>query len=216
MAKQTKITPKTKPKTDKPLLDKPKKSITGINIQYELDREKRKPIVTEFKLMGYSFTQIGVICKEKLGLEKDVHHQTIGSDWERIQAEWRAERNQSIDEVRDVELKSIEHLIHTCYNAWFKTITDNDKKSLKKKGLPLGENGKITTKEIEEVVTNTVNYGNVSYLAEIRANQIERRKILGVYSAEKKETTIKDGGIGINQFNEEDKMKLAEMLLKYK
>lgn len=208
--------PKKPVKKVKPITVKPKKTIKGINIQHEIEREKRKPIVVEFKLMGSNFTQIGVKCAEILGLAKPVPHQTIIADWELIQAEWRAERIQSIDEVRDAELKSIEHLIHTCYNAWFKTITDNDKKSLKKKGLPIGENGKITTKEIEEVVTNTINYGNVSYLAEIRANQVERRKILGVYVAEKKEVKVENTGLGINDLNPEDKMKLAEMLLKYK
>ena len=217
MAKQTKIEkPKKVVKTNKPISNKPKKDIKGINIQHELEREKRKPIVIEFKLMGSSFTQIGLICAERLGLPKPVDYRTIQTDWELIQAEWRAERVQSIDEVRDAELKAIEHLIHTCYNAWFKTITDNDKKTLKKKGLPIGNGTKITTKEIEEVVSNTTNYGNVAYLAEIRANQVERRKILGVYVAERKEVKVENTGLGINQLDPEDKMKLAEMLLKYK
>lgn len=192
MAKQTVKPENKKDKTVKPISVKPKRIVKGANIRYDLEREKRKPIVIEFKLMGSSFTQIGVKCAEILGLAKPVPHQTIIADWELIQAEWRAERVQSIDEVRDAELKAIEHLIHTCYNAWFKTITDNDKKSLKKKGLPIGENGKITTKEIEEVISNNINYGNVAYLAEIRANQIERRKILGVYSAVKQDLKISE------------------------
>lgn len=191
MAKQKVVEkPKKTVSKGKPKEGKPKKDIHGINVQHERMRLLRWPIVIELKqYSGKTYREIAQIVKERLGLKEAPDHKTILNDWNAITAEWKAERISDVEAIKEHELKCIQNNIEIAYNAWIKTLTDNELKQEKKKGS-LGVDGKVSTKDVERIVKENINYGNPSYLAEIRANEIERRKILGVYSAVKQDVNV--------------------------
>jgi hypothetical protein len=156
-------------------------------------KEARLEIVGRLYKRGYSYSEIAKEVTKRLNLEKAISKQTVFNDCTMLLAEWKAERVQNVDDAIQKELAIIDEMIKVLWDAWEKSVLDQDLKATKKKGELLG-GSKISTKEIEEQVKHEINYGDVRYIAEIRANLIERRKLLGLYSAEKREITGKDGG----------------------
>jgi hypothetical protein len=112
-----------------------------------------------------------------------------------------------------LELERIDEIIMELWAQWEKSKEDYKKTSKKRKGKPKdkdakddkeAENGemqdksenkeaKIYTIEREVQETEMRCLGDVSYISEIRAQLVERRKLLGLYAPEKREITGKDG-----------------------
>lgn len=159
-------------------------------------KQERLDIVAKFYKRAYSYADIAKEVTAILKLERPISKQTIANDCQSLLKQWKEERLQSIDENIQKELVVIDDIIKQLWIAWDKSVLDQELKSTKKKGelSKGGELSRITTKEIEEAVKSEINYGDVRYISEIRANLIERRKLLGLYSPEKKELTGKDGG----------------------
>jgi len=156
-------------------------------------KQARLEIVGRLYKRGYSYSEIAKEVTKQLNLDKPMNKQTVFNDCKTLLAEWKAERVQNVDDAIQKELSIIDEIIKVLWDAWEKSVLDQELKSTKKKGEILGNGVKISTKEIEEAVKSEINYGDVRYISEIRANLIERRKLLGLYSPEKKEITGKDG-----------------------
>ena len=159
-------------------------------------REARLEVVGQLYKRGYSYAEIAREASSRLNPERPFSKQVIFLDCQSLLKQWKEERIQNVDDAIQKELAIIDDIIKQLWIAWDKSVLDQELKSTKKKGelSKGGELSRITTKEIEEAVKSEINYGDVRYISEIRANLIERRKLLGLYSPEKKELTGKDGG----------------------
>jgi vacuolar-type H+-ATPase subunit H len=158
-------------------------------------KEARLEVVGQLYKRGYSYAEIAREATSRLNPERPYSKQTIFLDCQLLLKQWKEERVQNVDDAIQKELAIIDDIIKQLWIAWDKSVLDQELRSSKKKGeISKGDSSKITTKEIEEAVKSEINYGDVRYISEIRANLIERRKLLGLYSPEKKELTGSNGG----------------------
>jgi vacuolar-type H+-ATPase subunit H len=158
-------------------------------------KEARLEVVGQLYKRGYSYAEIAREATSRLNPERPYSKQTIFLDCQLLLKQWKEERVQNVDDAIQKELAIIDDIIKQLWIAWDKSVLDQELRSSKKKGeISKGDSTKVTTKEIEEAVKSEINYGDVRYISEIRANLIERRKLLGLYSPEKKELTGSNGG----------------------
>jgi len=175
-------------------------------------REARYEIESELYKKGYSIRKIREELMRRLNLEK-LSTQTVFADVKRLLEEWRKYRLGNIDQAVQLELERIDDTVRELWEQWEKSKTDYQITSSKQKGGPkkasksvtpkVGFNaiksneepiqqnqptdGGIETYGIEKTVRNVTALGDVSYIAEIRQQLSERRKLLGLYAPEKKE-----------------------------
>jgi len=140
-------------------------------------KESRLEYVGKLYKRGYSYAQIAKEVNKFL--DSPVTRQTIKNDCDTLMTMWREDNIKNIDDAIQKELIIIDDLIAECWNAWNRSI-----------GIDII--GEIND-DIEDLTSENYEAGDVRYIAEIRANLIERRKLLGLYSAEKREITGKDG-----------------------
>jgi len=166
--------------------------------QYKRKRQKksaRLPIVAELYAKAWSIGQIREEVMKRLGLET----YSTGTVWRDIQTlldEWRQHQIKDVDAAVQAELERIRQMQFELWQQWEKSKTDYKRKKKKQKGKGSQQDGGgqgIKTTQLEQEEQEVIALGNVSYLAEIRALDVERRKLLGLYSPEKKEITGKDG-----------------------
>ena len=124
---------------------------------------------------------------------------TVKNDIDFLLNQWREQNIHNIDEYMQLELSRIDDAVRELWEQWEKSKRDYTKTSSKRKGRPTqgqgqggqpSENGGLRTVEREEMETEVIRLGDVSYLAEIRAQLSERRKLLGLYAPEKKDVTV--------------------------
>lgn len=133
----------------------------------------------------------------RLGLER-LSTKTVLTDKERLLREWKEERVSEYDDWVRIELKRIDELQNELWDAWEKSKRDYERKWSKQVGVPngVGEGGEeptISTVKMEQQTEGVNACGDPRYLELIVKLDIERRKILGIYSPEKKELTGPNG-----------------------
>lgn len=182
----------------------------------------RLEIVAEMYKRGNTIRKICEEVKRRLQLPKDVSTTTIQRDIETLLVEWRDNRIADMDLAMQLELERIDDTVRELWAQWEKSKLDYTKTENKRKGAPQRARAtpgqptppeEIKTILTEENRTQVVRLGDVSYIAEIRQQLTERRKLLGMYAAEKREITGKDGKplnpeakpIDISQFTSEEK-----------
>lgn len=164
-------------------------------------REARLLIVSELWQKGWSMKKIAEEVQRRLQLEKEPPKSTIKNDKDYLTAQWKEENMRNVTELVQLELARIDTLIAELFEAWEKSKEDatrykaekeeceiagkDDDGKAKKTKLPI-----VKTKQKQEQV---LGQGNVAYIAEIRQQLAERRKLLGLYQPEKKEVTGADG-----------------------
>lgn len=154
------------------------------------EREARLQIVSTLVLRQHSVRQVRQEVMKRLNLST-YSTQTCHKDIKDCLEEWREDRINNTDLAVQLELERIDATCQELWAQWEKSKEDGLKVKKKHKGVPkFGDEGgglKITQHEkTEETVTGL---GNVSYIAEIRAQLVERRKLLGLYAPEKKEVS---------------------------
>ena len=161
--------------------------------QYRKDQSIRMDIEAPLYRRGFSIRAIADEVKARLDLPT-LSTRTVHKDIQRLLAEWRELRIKDMDEAVQLELERIDEVIREAWEAWDKSKTDYQRKRAKQKGVP-GDNigADITTIEMEQQSEEVICFGDPRYLEVIHKNLAERRKLLGLYSAEKKELTGKDG-----------------------
>jgi hypothetical protein len=183
------------------------------------NKEIRLNIVSDLYKKGYSFRDIAKELKTRLGLEKAPSTGTIFNYVQTLLSEWRESRISDTDLVLQLELSRIDDTVRELWSQWEKSKQDYTRKSETQKGSPKKANNEkdapdvIKTYQVEKTVQEVVQLGNVAYIAEIRQQLAERRKLLGIYAPEKKELTGKGGkdlmppttSVNLSELTEEEK-----------
>ncbi len=176
----------------------------NVKITKKKIKEARLEIAAKLYKRGYSMRKIQAEVIRRLEL-KSYSLQTVHRDVQYLLAEWRESRLRDIDEAIQLELERIDDIIRECWEQWDKSKEDYKKTASKRKGAPSKTEGKASIKTIyrEEVETDVVRLGDVSYLTEIRHQLAERRKLLGLYAPEEKSVKISE--YDLSQLSEEQR-----------
>lgn len=151
----------------------------------------RLDIIAGLYKRGYSYREIRNEVMARLDL-KSYSLETVHKDIGRLLKEWRDTRIENFDHTVQLELERIDEIIKEAWAAWDKSKTDYERKKAKQQGIPgggseNGENGGVVTVKMEQQREEVICYGDPRYLEVVHKNLIERRKLLGLYSPEKRE-----------------------------
>lgn len=163
-------------------------------------KEGRMVIVAELYKRGWSIQKITQEVKARMNLTT-LSTRTVWRDIESLLDEWRKHRLKDVDQRLQLELERIDDAVSELWEQWDKSKEDWVREHNKRVGVPVpvgdgngsGEETEIATVKRENVTENVVGLGNPAYMAEIRQQLAERRKLLGLYAATKTEVTGKDG-----------------------
>lgn len=155
----------------------------------------RLNIVSELFKKGWSMRQIRAEVMKRLDLST-YSTGTVKHDVDSLIKEWRDSRLKDMDDCMELELARIDDTCKELWDQWEKSKEDFEDKVSTRKGVPgrRGQNGegqpgddRIHTTEIKERTRSVQGLGDTRYIAEIRAQLGERRKLLGLYAPEKKD-----------------------------
>ena len=158
-------------------------------------REGRLVIVAELYKKGYSCRQISEEVMKRLDLSSystSVVHLK----------EWRSGRLEDMDDAIQLELERIDDTVRELWGQWERSKEAQVEVYKSKRGRPAGAGGNgsgggLQTVEATETEKTKAGLGDVSYIAEIRKQLMERRKLLGLYAPEKKDIS---GGVSFASF----------------
>ena len=174
-----------------------KKQKCGCNARRRQIREGRLEIVAELYKRGYSYRKIRSEVMARLGLPT-YSIRTVQNDVQFLLNEWREARIKDVDLLVSLELECINKTIEEAWDQWYRSKQDLSKETQKQTGIPTGgmdteggdpRTGDIAILKLESNKTSEEQLGDPRYLAEIRKQHIERRKLLGLYAPEKKDVT---------------------------
>ncbi|MGM9794936.1 MAG: hypothetical protein ACI3ZZ_01770 [Candidatus Aphodosoma sp.] len=171
-------------------------------------KQGRMLIVSELYKKGWSMQRIADEVKARMNTTCSTR--TVYNDIQDLLKEWRETRIQDTDDRLQLELERIDDCIAELWNQWEKSKENWLKEYNKRVGVPGGSDesnsGKIQTIKLENYQEEQVGLGNTAYIAEIRQQLIERRKLLGLYAATKTEVTGKDGSplLPVQKMTEEE------------
>lgn len=150
----------------------------------------RLEIVSTLYKRGYSYRKIKEEVMKRLDLQT-YSLQTVKRDIQTLLDEWRESRIEDTDELVTLELARIDDTCRELWEQWEKSKENFTRQTRKQKGSPTrdAETGQtsIRTYQTERTETDVQGLGDPSYIAEIRKQLEERRKLLGLYAPEKKE-----------------------------
>ena len=157
-------------------------------------RQARLEIVSELYKRGYSLRKITAEVKRRLNIPK-LAVSTTYNDVQTLLKEWRESRIENIDQALQLELERIDDTTAELWEQWDKSKEEAQKTTTTRSGRIKGKgNAGIETDAVSESRTNVGGLGNPAYIAEIRQQLIERRKLLGLYAPEarqvKSEVTV--------------------------
>lgn len=156
----------------------------------------RLEIIAQLFKRGYNYRQMQQEVKARLDLQS-YSLSTVHKDVRTLLSEWRETRIDNIDHALQLELERIDDIIREAWEAWDKSKQDGDKTRTKQTGVvPQGgkddgdePGGGIQTVKVERTSEEQTNCGDSRYLEIIHKNLMERRKLLGLYSPDKKEVS---------------------------
>lgn len=162
-------------------------------MQYQRRRQAkiaRLEIVSKMFLRQYTVRQIRAEVMKRLNL-KTYSTSTVQSDLKTVLEELQEQRLDNSEYALQLELERIDETCRELWAQWEKSKEDYVRTMRKRKGVPQfgDEGGKSRTTQIETSESNVVGLGNVAYIAEIRAQLQERRRLLGLYPPDKKEVS---------------------------
>src|SRR5690606_23254336 len=99
-----------------------------------IQRENIKNQVTDLYLKGLSYRSIKAVLDEERG--KSVSIATIGKYINGTIQEWKDERLKALDDIKETELRRINKLETTYWDAWDKSVQEHKKKTDKQKAVP--------------------------------------------------------------------------------
>lgn len=162
----------------------------------------RLEIVSQLYKRGYSIRAIRAEVMRRLDLAT-YSTQTVHRDVQTLLKEWRDNRLEDMDDALQLELSRIDDTVRELWEQWEKSKEDYTKTQRKRKGAPAhssensGGEGGIRTFSVEEKTQDVIGLGNPAYIAEIRQQLMERRKLLGLYAPEKRDI---QGGMSFSAF----------------
>lgn len=185
-------------------------------------KQGRMVIVAELYKRGWSIRRIADEVKARTGTGCSTR--TIWNDIQDLIKEWQSARIQDTDARLQLELERIDDCVSELWEQWDKSKEDWVREHNKRVGVPVpvtdgngqpdGQQTEIQTVKRENLTENMIGLGNPAYIAEIRQQLAERRKLLGLYAATKNEITGKDGTplVPPQQMSEEEIMKEIERI----
>ncbi len=181
-------------------------------------KQGRMVIVADLYKRGWSIKRITEEVRKRMNTSCSTR--TIWNDIQDLLEEWRATRINDTDQRLQLELERIDDCVAELWEQWDKSKEDWVREHNKRVGVPVenqeGGNGntEIQTVKRENTTENVVGLGNPAYIAEIRQQLMERRKLLGLYAATKSEITGKDGTplVPAQQMSEEEILKEIERI----
>ena len=163
----------------------------------------RLEIVSQLYKRGYSIRAIRAEVMRRLDLVT-YSTQTVHKDVQTLLKEWRESRLEDMDDALQLELTRIDDTVQELWEQWEKSKEDYTRTQRKRKGAPARSNnqdnssdGGIRTFSVEEKTQQVIMLGNPAYIAEIRQQLAERRKLLGLYAPEKRDI---QGGMSFSAF----------------
>jgi hypothetical protein len=158
-------------------------------------REAKLRIVADCYKKGFSYSRIAEEIAVQLNLPKPPTKGSIHNYVQLLLADWRSTRLEDMDLALQLELERIDDSIRELWDAWEKSKQDQALTATKTKGQALlssrenSANAPVKPTHVEKTNRTEINYGDPRYIAEIRMQLAERRKLLGLYSPEKSELT---------------------------
>lgn len=150
-------------------------------------RLARLEIVSQLYLRQHSVRQIRAEVMKRLDL-KTYSTETVHKDIKYILHELQEQRLDNAEYNLQLELERIDETCRELWEQWEKSKQDCVRIEKKRKGTPgLGNDGSTKTTQLETKESTHAGLGNVAYIAEIRQQLQERRKLLGLYAPEKRE-----------------------------
>lgn len=144
----------------------------------------RLDIISELYKRGYSLRKITEEVKRRLNIPK-LAVSTTYNDVQTLLKEWRESRIENIDQALQLELERIDDTTAELWEQWDKSKEEAQKTTTTRSGRIKGKgNAGIETDAVSESRTKVGGLGNPAYIAEIRQQLIERRKLLGLYAPE--------------------------------
>lgn len=189
------------------------------NNQYKKRRqmkEGRLEVIAQLYKRGFTIRAIKAELMKRFDL-KALSTATIHRDIQTLISEWRESRLANIDDALQLELSRIDDIVKELWEQWEKSKEDYTRTQRKRKGAPTknntanNEDGSIKTFSIEEKTQQVIGLGNPAYIAEIRQQLSERRKLLGLYAPEKRDLT---GDVSIHKAPSEMSVEEIEAELK--
>ncbi len=180
-------------------------------------KEGRMVIVADLYKRGWSIRRIADEVKARTNTTCSTR--TVWNDIQDLLKEWQAARIQDTDARLQLELERIDDCVAELWEQWDKSKEDWTREHNKRVGVPVpvttangqpdGQQTEIQTVKRENLTENMIGLGNPAYIAEIRQQLAERRKLLGLYAATKTEVTGKDGTplVPAQQMSEEEIIK---------
>ena len=163
----------------------------------------RLEIVSQLYKRGYSIRAIRAEVMSRLDLAT-YSTQTVHKDVQTLLKEWRESRLEDMDDALQLELTRIDETVRELWEQWEKSKEDYTRTQRKRKGAPArsnqdnnGNDSGIRTFSVEEKTQQVIMLGNPAYIAEIRQQLAERRKLLGLYAPEKRDI---QGGMSFSAF----------------
>lgn len=154
-------------------------------------REERLPVVSKYKLRRLSFRQIIPLVEQETGQKVSV--QTIKNDWDLCLSRWRDETAQSTKAAIDEAVAECEQVIAELWDLYERSKDAKVRKTKKTHtyhtkindfGIPqLGQLILPVDATSESGEIEDVQIGDVRILAEIRAWEERRDKLLGLQTA---------------------------------
>ena len=179
-------------------------------------REGRLEVIAQLYKRGFTIRAIKAELMKRFDL-KALSTATIHRDIQALLNEWRESRLANIDDALQLELTRIDDIVKELWEQWEKSKEDYTRTQRKRKGAPTknnttnNEDGSIKTYSIEEQTQQVLGLGNPAYIAEIRQQLSERRKLLGLYAPEKRDLT---GDVSIHKAPSEMSVEEIEAELK--
>lgn len=156
-------------------------------------REARLEIVSKLYRMGYSYSKIRTEVMARLNLAT-YSKKTVHDDIHYLLKEWRKCRVTEVDNLVELELARIDDACVELWEQWEASKRETSKKTQKQTGIPTGGMGggsdgagSVAILKMETNKTSEERLGDPRYISEIRQQLAERRKLLGLYSPEKKD-----------------------------
>lgn len=164
-------------------------------------KQGRMVIVADLYKRGWSISKIAAEVRSRMNTTCSTR--TIWNDIQTLLEEWRSVRINDVDQRLQLELERIDDAVCELWEQWDKSKENWVREYNKRTGVPVpvtdsngnptGEQAEIQTVKRENTTENVVGLGDPRYIAEIRQQLAERRKLLGLYAATKTEVTSKDG-----------------------
>ena len=151
-------------------------------------RDNRMNILAELYKKNYSYREMQAEVKKRLNLEKYALS-TVKKDIDKLTKEWHEYRMHNFDQNVTTELVRIDNLIREAWEGWEKSKEDYDHTTQKQKGPNPDKMNDIVTTQLERVTKGEHCCGDVRLLEFIGKQLVERRRLLGLYAAEKRELT---------------------------